>query len=182
MDNNSLSLGILPRDVDIAITSTLFVFIVIIGLVEIDKSEFSNPVFWFAVSLSIFSYCTIIPLRLSYRQKPKIASRIQAVIDIYVREMDNLLALMKLWESRSCQKVDDYRNDEDTMTRLRSFLNAIEFLDLTNKIYELKGLSSHLNLVTKRLIRSPLLKAIDLITTWDIIGNFYLFRFSVSDG
>ena len=118
------------------------------------------------------------PLPPYYRQEPIIPSRLRAVLDINVREMGKLLALMKLWESRSCRKVDDYRNEKHIMTRLRRFLNAMESLDLTTKIYELKGLSSHLNLVTQGLIRSPLLKAIDRITTWEVIWNLYMSRLS----
>ena len=119
-------------------------------------------------------------IRLYYRQKPGIASRLQAVIDINVREMDNLLALMKLWESRSRQKVDGHSTGEDTMTRLRSFLKAMESLDLTNKIYELEGLSSHLNIVTKRLIRSQVIAAMDLITR-DFFRNLYFYVVPVSE-
>ena len=143
---------------------------------------FSNMIICSVIIIRIITPISYYRQELYYREKPIIPSRLRAVIDINVLEMGNLWALMKLWESRSCQKVDDYRNDEDTMARLRSFLNAMESLDLTIKIDELKRLSRHLNLVTKRLNRSSFHKAIDLITTWDIIRNFHLFLFSVSDG
>ena len=182
MDDNILSPGILRTNVDIVIPLTL---VILIGMLLVDRTEFSSPVLR-VVGLLFFSYAIshlITTLLLEhYRQKPSIASRLQAVRGIYLREMDNLLALMMLWESQSCQKVDDYRNDKDTMTRLRRYLNAMESLDLINEVYELKDLSGQLTRVTKRLIRSPLLKAIDLITTWNVIGPFDLLRVSVSDG
>ena len=114
------------------------------------------------------------------RQKTTIASRLQAVIEKCIAEMDSLLALMKRWESRPCRKVNGCRNDEDTVTRLRSFFNAMESLDLTNMIYELRGLSSHLNFVTKRLTRSRLSKAIELITVWIVADSLY--QVLVSEG
>lgn len=185
MDDNILSPGILRTNVDIVIPLTL---VILIGMLLVDRTEFSSPVLR-VVGLLFFSYAIshlITTLLLEhYRQKSSIASRLQAVRGIYLREMDNLLTLMMLWESQSCQKVDDYRNDKDTMTRLRRYLNAMESLDLINEVYELKDLSGQLTRVTKRLIRSPLLKAIDLITTWIVIGPFHffdLFPVSVSDG
>lgn len=185
MDDNILSPGILRTNVDIVIPLTL---VILIGMLLVDRTEFSSPVLR-VVGLLFFSYAIshlITTLLLEhYRQKSSIASRLQAVRGIYLREMDNLLTLMMLWESQSCQKVDNYRNDKDTMTRLRRYLNAMESLDLINEVYELKDLSGQLTRVTKRLIRSPVLKAIDLITTWNVIEPFHffdLFPVSVSDG
>ena len=179
MDVNPLLPGIISRNVDIMTLLTLAIFI---GSLLVDWSELTVLR---AVALLLFSYIPsdiIVTIFFRYyRQEPSIASRLWAVIDIYVREMDNLLALMKLWESRSCQKVDNYRNDEDTMTRLRRFLNAMESLDLTNNIYALKDLSRQLNRVTKRLIRFPLFKATDLIENWNVFRTPYLNKFSVSE-
>ena len=137
-----------------------------------------------SIAMLLFTWAKCLCARrfilLQCRQKATIASRLQTVIEKYIPEMDNLLTLMKRWESRPCRKVNGCRNDEDTKTRLRSFLDAMESLDLTNKIYELKGLSNDLNLVTKRLIRSRLSKAIDLITVW--IAGDYLYQVLVSEG
>ena len=166
MDDNLLLPGISYRNAEIII---LLCFLVLMAFPWITILILGD-----VTSLSIYLPDCI--------QKPTIPSRLGAVIDINSREMGNLLTLMKLWESRSCQKLDHYKIDKDTMTRLRRFLNAMESLDLTNKIYELKGLSSHLNLVTQGLLRSQLLKAIDLIMTWRPFSDYYLHRVLVSEG
>ena len=181
MDDNPLSPGILPRNVELAIPLTVFFLFVPLA---VDSTLFWSPksvikmlLLSFAISFSITTL-----VRLNYRRKPIVASRLWAVTDLYVREMNNLLSIMKLWESQSCEKVDNFGNNENTIARLSSFLNAMESLDLMNKIYELKGLSRHLNLVTKHLIRSPLHNTLELITTWSRIGSFYLLQVLVSEG
>ena len=179
-DDNRLPPRIMGRNVDIVMLLSLAIFI---GLLLVNWSELTVLR---AIALLVFSY---IPSHIIgtipfwyYRQGPSIASRLRGVIGIYVREMNNLLALMKLWESQSCQEVDDYKNDEDMMTRLRRFLNAMGSPDLTNKIYELKDLSRQLNRVTKRLIWPPLFKVTDLIETWNGFTTPIEDRFSVSEG
>ena len=189
MEGNPLSSVTLPRYHDEVILVRHFILPAIqlgllIGIVlrQSDKTRHWIGVYFFAMLL----FWPAIPIafegaiRLCYREEPCIASRLQAIIDINVREMNNLLALMKLWESRSFHKVNGYSTGEDTMTRLRSFLKAMESLDLTNKIYELEGLSSHLNIVTKRLIRSQVIAAMDLIPK-DLFRSLYLYVVPVSE-
>ena len=192
MDDNPISPGTLPRNIDEIDSAVYFLIrctvpvglLICLNLLWFDTRRFWSPVF--LPELFLYRDYTRLAffgetIRPYYRQHPCIASRLQAVIDTNVREMDNLLALMKLWESRSCQKVDGHSTGEDTMTRLGSFLEAMESLDLTNKIYELKGLSSHLNIVTKRLIRSQLLLAVDLILR-NLVRDFCLYLVLVSEG
>ena len=189
MDDNPLSPSILPGKDEIAIPPCLPKFN---GLLLAHNSELLIALSW-AIGLELFFKAIYVfslhyGLRMIngpksyYRQKPRIASRLRAVLDICTCEMDKVLALMKQWESRPYGKVDDYRNDEDTTMRLRAFLDATESPELTNKIYELKRLSRQLNLVTKALISTEAYKAFDLITTWNIIWKFYLYRFIVSEG
>ena len=184
MDYNPLLPSILPF---------LSYFLLCKILLLAHNSEFSNALSW-DTRLWSFLQATldVIPLyyglriingpKSYYRQNSIIASRLRAVIDTNVREMDNVLASMELWESRSCPKVDGHSNGEDTMTRLGSFLKAMESPDLTDKIYEMKGLSNHLNIVTKRLIRSQLLVAMDLMITRNVFWDLYLYVISVSEG
>lgn len=182
MDDDSLSSHVSPNPVDLM---KLYGIFILLSLVVDDYAGILSPVFrvvW-ALDFSLgLPHLIELVLLVKYGLIPSIASRLRAVNRIHVREMDNLSALMAQWESRSCQKVDNYRNNEDTMTRLRSFLNEMESLDLTDKLYELKDLSSHLNIVTKGLIRSPLFKPLDLITTWRLFVVYYLDRVLVSEG
>ena len=194
MDYNPLALDTLRGKDENAIPSY---FLICHGLLQAQKSELPNAISWdtrlwsrlwsffqatFDVLSLYFRWSVYNGPNLYYRQKVSIASRLWAVTDMTVREMDNVFVSMKLWESRPCQKMDDYKNDEDTTTRLRSFLNAMESLDLTNKIQKLKGLSRDLNHVTKRLTRSRIAKATDLITTWSVFLIYYSIRVLVSDG
>ena len=159
-----------------AIPLSLFIFF---GSLWLNRS----PLLGVTILLWICSILTVISkLIQENRQEHIIASRLWIIDGICVREMENLLALMKLYESRLYKNVDDHRDVVDVMTRLESFLEAMEFLDLTDKIYKLRGLSDHLNRVTKRLVRSPLLKTLDLIRTWEVGWIFYSYLVSVSEG
>ena len=194
VDDNPLALDTLRGEDEIAIPSYLLMYY---GLLQALKSDLPNTLSWddrlcsrlwpffqatFDVLSLYYRWKVYTGPNLNYRRKPSIAPRLWAVTNMTVREMDNVLVSMKRWESRPCQKMDDYKNDEDTTTRLRSFLNAMESLDLTNKIHELKGLSRDLNHVTKRLIRSRIAKATNRIATWGVSLVYYLFRGLVSDG
>ena len=188
MDDNPLSPGVLPGDVNLRIIKiltiekyvrlSLFLFIV---LLLVRKAIVD-------ISVTMMYFCTLLSFRADLylpddRLKTSIAFRFQVVTDIYVREMDKLLALMKLWESRSCRKVDVYRNYEYTMTRLRRFLNAMGSPDLANKISESKDLSGQLISVTKRLIWYQLFMAIDPIPIiLQVLDDSCLYLFPVSEG
>ena len=71
----------------------------------------------------------------------KFASRLSAANDLYVREINNLWSIMRLWESQTCEKKDSSGGSKDRMIRLSDFLNAMESPDLMSKLFELRGLS-----------------------------------------
>lgn len=178
MDDNPLSARVFPNPVDLIIP------LIVVKLVLADNSGVLGSVFgvaWRLIFLLGIPHQIEILILVKYGEIPSIASRLRAVSGIHVRQMDKLSALVKRWESRSCQKVDNYKNDEDTMTRLRSFLNEMESLALTDKLYELKESSSHLSFVTKGLIRSPFFKPMDLTTTGCLFVVCYLDRVLVSE-
>ena len=185
MDDNPLSPDILPNRITVncSMIPAPSDLVLRAGLLLDGNSEVSNSVI-LQVGLLLTWQFFILSFSMYYRQKPSIASRLRAVPDTCTREMDKVLFLMKQWERRSYEKVDDYRNDEDTTMRLRRFLDAIESPELTNKIYDLRRLSRRLNrrlnLVTERLIRSQVIAAMGLITQ-AFFRNLYLYVVPVSE-
>ena len=168
MDNNVPSPGISERRYELLATCAAISWY----WVTYNWRSSSSPKIFV---LSLLFLPIIIFVHIAYRQDPGNRFRLLIVINVYVHEMNNMLAIMKLWESQS-REEDDFENLEDTTARLCRFLKATESMDLMSKIVELKGFSGELNSSTQLLLQSSLQRTLD----WLQARSFNLLGVSVS--
>lgn len=102
---------------------------------------FSVAVF---IYMTLLSYMSII-ISNDQRRDKHIAPRLRAVIVVYIAEMNNVLAIMKLWERQTYKEDGNSTKLLTTATRLHKFLTAMDSMDLNRKIHDLKISAEELN-------------------------------------